>query len=197
MTRSDFKLLFTALGFVVELSKGGNIKTGGAVRAADLATLIEAFCQTAHPDLFIDKIAADAAELDRIIDGLKEGELNIGKLAELVADKVLLRRIYDRLLERHRIYATDRMIADEIEHFLHEEINHSVGADMLIVQVQGNEDVFAPCQSMATAIVEILKANGECRPDDLKAKGFSPDEIKRFWRMAYGLARVDLNWLDA
>jgi hypothetical protein len=197
MTRPDFKILFTALGFLAVVVKGEYIKKDGAKNATALADLIEAFCQTAHSDLFIDKTAKDTAELDLMIEELKEGELHIGKLAELAADKVLLRRIYDRLLQRHRIYATDKMIADEIAHFLEEEINHAVEANMMIVQVQGEEDLFAPCERMATAIVEILKTNGECHHTDLEFKGFSPDEIKRHWRMAYGLAKVELNWMDA
>jgi hypothetical protein len=68
---------------------------------------------------------------------------------------------------------------------------------MLIAQLQGDEDLFAPCERMATAIVEHLKNNGKCRPDDLRDKGFSSDEIQNHWRMAYGLAKVELKWMDA
>ena len=67
---------------------------------------------------------------------------------------------------------------------------------MMIVSVQGDEEVFAPCERMATDIVELLKTNGKCRPEDLEADGFSPDEIMRHWRMAYGLAKVELKWMD-
>jgi len=130
MTRTDSKILFTALGFLAVVVMGESAKKDGAKRAMALAGLIEAFCHTAHPDLFIDNApddAIDTAALDRMIEELKEGELQIGKLDALRTDKVLLRHIYNRLLQRHRIYATDRMMADETEHFLHEEINHSVG----------------------------------------------------------------------
>ncbi|MDD5586879.1 MAG: hypothetical protein PHY92_07995 [Alphaproteobacteria bacterium] len=68
---------------------------------------------------------------------------------------------------------------------------------MMIVSVQGDEDVFAPCERMATAIVEILKSNGRCCPTDVEAEGFPYDEVRRNWRMAYGLAKVELRWMEA
>lgn len=69
---------------------------------------------------------------------------------------------------------------------------------MLIVSVQGDDGIFAPCcERMATVIVEILKEHGECRRNDLRRYGFTDEEIERHWRMAYALAKVELNWMDA
>jgi hypothetical protein len=68
---------------------------------------------------------------------------------------------------------------------------------MMIVSVQGDDRVFAPCELMATAIVELLKSNCRCGAADLEAKGFSPEEIEPHWRMAYGLAKVELRWMEA
>ncbi len=68
---------------------------------------------------------------------------------------------------------------------------------MKIVGIQGDKGFFADCDRMATAIIELLKNNGSCRPEDLKAEGFTQGEIEQHWRMAYGLAKVELNWLEA
>lgn len=68
---------------------------------------------------------------------------------------------------------------------------------MMVVSVQGDDRVFAPCcERMATVIVEILKDHGECRPEDLWRYGFTAEEIEMHWRMAYALAKVELNWMD-
>jgi hypothetical protein len=67
----------------------------------------------------------------------------------------------------------------------------------MIVSVQGDEDAFAPCERMANAIVELLKSNGRCGPADVEANGFTSEEVKHNWRMAYGLAKVELRWMEA
>lgn len=68
---------------------------------------------------------------------------------------------------------------------------------MKIVRVQGNKDIFAPCERMATKIVETLLSNGKCAPSDMQTNGFSPEEVRDHWRMAYGLAKVELNWIES
>lgn len=90
-----------------------------------------------------------------------------------------LRGIYERLIQRHRTYAADSQIADAILYFLEEENTHTKEANMMIVRVQGENDIFAPCQRMATAIAEALKSKGSCTQSDVAAKGFSAEEIKR------------------
>jgi hypothetical protein len=46
---------------------------------------------------------------------------------------------------------------------------------------------------MATAIVQIIRANGGCLPQDLNEKGFTPDEVVEHWHMAQSLAAVEIN----
>ena len=55
---------------------------------------------------------------------------------------------------------------------------------------------FAPAAGMAGTILEIIQKHGRCTPCDLNEKGFTPDDIKRHWHMAYALARVELNLLS-
>lgn len=199
MHRSDFQILCSALGFLTALivGHGKNADKERAVRADDMATLIEAYCRASHPELFPTRNATDLAEIDHLIEEMKEDDLHTGQLSSLTDNKELLLKVYDRLVQRYKAYATDAMIVGEIAHFIEEENNHKAEADMMIVNVQGDEDFLAPAKDMATAIAEILTKNGDCYPEDLKARGFSPEEIKRHWPMAYALAKVELNWLDA
>ncbi len=201
MFANNLRLLCTSLGFTAVILKDNVPKENRAVRAVAIARMIEEFCRVTNPASFPQTTHAaadyDDTKLDRMIEELKQGEFHAGKLAELETNKALLRQVYDLLIQRHRAYAPDTLIADDVARLLEEEINHAVEADMMIVNVQGNTDAFAPCERMATAIVEILKSKGECFPNDLVAKGFTPDEIKRHWAMAYGLAKVELNWMDA
>lgn len=134
--------------------------------------------------------------LDSLIESLKYG-LESTCHAELPSDLGILHGLYERLIERHRMYATEDLVADAVSFFLDEEIKNKNEAYMEIVHIAGNEDIFSQCQEMATAIVEMLKAKGECSPTDITAKGFSLDEIKRHWAMSYALAKVELNWMDA
>lgn len=46
---------------------------------------------------------------------------------------------------------------------------------------------------MADTILDIMRQKGECKPHDLRDKGFSLDEIARHWPMAYALAEVNWN----
>lgn len=123
MTRQDFQILSTALGFLAIVLKGENARKDGAKQAKAMAVLIESFCRTSHPGLFKDE--AEDSELDQIIEDLKDDEPQLGQSTALLANKELLHRVYDRLLQRHKDYATDEMIAGEVAHFLEEEINHN------------------------------------------------------------------------
>jgi hypothetical protein len=60
-----------------------------------------------------------------------------------------------------------------------------------------DEAKFAVVQSMATAIVAIMREQGGCVPHDLAAKGFSHEEIDRHWAMAKALAYVELKIMDS
>jgi|SRR5208282_6884507 len=48
-------------------------------------------------------------------------------------------------------------------------------------------------ERMISVIAGIIKADSDCSPHELRAHGFSPDEIARHWPMASALARVSLN----
>jgi hypothetical protein len=62
---------------------------------------------------------------------------------------------------------------------------------MVVTHIQGPDNIFAPCQRMATVIAEILRLKRECFPSDL-GEDFSDADINRHWNMAYALAHVDL-----
>ena len=52
-------------------------------------------------------------------------------------------------------------------------------------------------QHMAAAIAGIMQKNGFCDPRDLRAKGFTPEEIENAWPMARALAQTMLDIKDA
>jgi hypothetical protein len=63
---------------------------------------------------------------------------------------------------------------------------------MKIVDVL-NPDVekrLQPHERMATAIAELIKENGACLPQDLNARGFTPDEVARLWAVSKTLAAL-------
>ena len=45
---------------------------------------------------------------------------------------------------------------------------------------------------MATVIADIIRRYGQCRPSELEASGFTPDEIALVWSSASALAHVEL-----
>jgi hypothetical protein len=55
---------------------------------------------------------------------------------------------------------------------------------------------YEPAGRMAIAIIEITRANGGCLPQDLNAKGFTPDEVAMHWHMAKSLAAVELKLMS-
>jgi hypothetical protein len=52
-------------------------------------------------------------------------------------------------------------------------------------------------QRMAEAIVEVYKEQNGCLPQDLIAKGLTPEEVDRHWAMAWALAKVRMNMSDS
>jgi hypothetical protein len=55
---------------------------------------------------------------------------------------------------------------------------------------------FAPAGRMATAIIEIIQEQGGCLPQDLNAKGFTPDEVAKYYHMAKALAAVEMKLMN-
>jgi hypothetical protein len=61
---------------------------------------------------------------------------------------------------------------------------------MKIVDVENDdpEKQGEPSKRMARTIVEIIKETGACLPQDLNARGFTPDEVAKLWGMSKALA---------
>lgn len=45
---------------------------------------------------------------------------------------------------------------------------------------------------MAAAVISVMREKGDCLPQDLNAKGFTPAEVADNWHMAKALASVEL-----
>lgn len=58
-----------------------------------------------------------------------------------------------------------------------------------------NDKKYEPAGRMAAAIVDIMRQQGGCLPQDLNAKGFTPDEVATHWHLAKSLAAVELKLL--
>jgi hypothetical protein len=67
-------------------------------------------------------------------------------------------------------------------------------ADLMIDDHELRYAVYHP---MTTAIVETVRAEGQCLPRDLLARGFLPEEIERHWKMSKALACIELNLMEA
>ena len=63
--------------------------------------------------------------------------------------------------------------------------------------VSSDEDKkYEPAGRMAAAIIEITRENGDCLPQDLNAKGFTPDEVVKHYHMAKSLAAVEMKLMS-
>lgn len=76
--------------------------------------------------------------------------------------------------------------ANLIEEFCRSTVPEAFAAD------EGDRK-FSAAERMATAIAKIIKGTGGCLPQDLNARGFTPDEVDRNWAMAKALADVMLD----
>ena len=56
-----------------------------------------------------------------------------------------------------------------------------------------NDKRYEPAGLMAAAIIEIMQENGDCLPQDLNAKGFTPDAVTKHWHLAKSLAAIEIN----
>lgn len=130
-----------------------------------------------------------AGLFDRIIGCLKN-ELEAKNETHLPSDPDVLRATHERLIHRHRIYATDDMVADELLHLLEKEIEHKEEAKVLIASLEGDPKTFAGCQDLTNAIAKVLDEKGSCTPEDIINKGFDTKTVWRRWKMAYALAEV-------
>lgn len=133
MTRTDHKVLFTALGFMAVVLQDVPLDKQ-ALRATVVARLIESFCVTALPDAFEFINLGDAGhavEINPLIERYKADFVN-EESASLSFDRETLLKMYDQLLLRQahlknrEFYAScsDDLIANRIRQMVEEEINH-------------------------------------------------------------------------
>jgi hypothetical protein len=98
MTRTDHKVIFTALGFLAVILD--NVpRDKQAMRATAIAQLIEAFCAISVPDGFVSEApeAARTTETEQLIE-LYIAELRDTGSAQLSHDRQILLGMYDLLL---------------------------------------------------------------------------------------------------
>lgn len=93
--------------------------------------------------------------LDKLIEELRDNLEHTGETS-LPNDIKTLYGLYDRLIQRHRLYASDDLIADAALFFL-EEIRHAKDADAMASTAQSENDIHAAYQDMMDAIVDVLK----------------------------------------
>jgi 3-methyladenine DNA glycosylase Tag len=56
---------------------------------------------------------------------------------------------------------------------------------------------FEQVARMADAIIDAWLENGNCLPQDLKAKGFTHQDVTTLWHFANALAFIELKQLEA
>jgi len=61
---------------------------------------------------------------------------------------------------------------------------------------KNSNEEFMPYQRMANAIVEVMRKNGECLPQDLLPFGFTKDETIDHWHKAHAIAKAEWNLLE-
>jgi hypothetical protein len=98
MTRTDYKVIFTALGFLAVILDDVP-RDRQALRATTLAQLIEAFCASAMPDAF-SNAASDGVQVVEAEQHLERylADLRETGSADLSHDRQTLLRMYDLLL---------------------------------------------------------------------------------------------------
>jgi hypothetical protein len=130
MTRTDYKVIFTALGFLAVILD--NVpRDKQALRATTLAQLIEAFCATSLPEAFTSEPpeTSRTAETEQLLE-LYIAELRETGAARLSYDRQTLLGMYDLLLiqkmrfEQKEFLASghDDMIANRILQLAEERI---------------------------------------------------------------------------
>ena len=98
MTRTDYKVIFTALGFLAVIQD--NVpRDRQALRATTIARLIEAFCAASVPDAFVSEVpeSARTAETGELLEAYI-AELRDTGSAQLSHDRQTLLGMYERLL---------------------------------------------------------------------------------------------------
>lgn len=139
MTRTDRKILFTALAFFAVLAKGRDANSAEeAEQIRQLAALAENFCARNAGGMYgTTANEADDRSLDAMIVRLV-GDLRDKEVAHLPEDRAALSNLHDRLVQRksRRTYrefyalATEAQFADEVLRLLDEEIEDASRAKL-------------------------------------------------------------------
>jgi hypothetical protein len=130
MTRTDHKIIFTALGFLAVILD--NVPCDKqALRATTIAQLIEAFCAASVPDAFMSETpeGARTAETEELLQRYI-AELRDNGSAQLSHDRQTLLGMYDLLLiqkmrfEQREFFASghDDVIANRIAQLAEERL---------------------------------------------------------------------------
>src|SRR5262249_47524240 len=156
------------LGFTVVVMQGHDTpKKDRALRATGYANMIEEYCHVTLPDVLTAREATDTALIDQTISRLKVN-LESKHEAKLPDTREALLRVHDRLTSR----ASDDALADSVLRLLEEEIKQAAGNDNAHAVSNDTSKSFEVCERMTTAIVEIIREQGGCLPQDLFARGF-------------------------
>jgi hypothetical protein len=139
MTRTDRKILFTALAFFALIIQGKNAgDRHKAVRVLKLAGLVEAFCMEHVPSmLWVKTDETGSSAVDQIIEHHVK-ELRDKDETVLPAERTTLINLHDRLQQRKtrrmrwEFYASvkDDVIADLVLKLLDEEIEYEENAKL-------------------------------------------------------------------
>jgi hypothetical protein len=130
MTRTDRKVIFTALGFLAVILD--NVpRERQALRATALADLIEGFCVTTMPEAFMSEApeASRTAETEQLLE-LYIAELRETGSAQMAFDRPTLFGMYELLLiqktrhEQSAFFASahDEVIANRILQLVEERL---------------------------------------------------------------------------
>jgi hypothetical protein len=136
MTRMDHKIIFTALGFLAVILD--NVpRDKQALRATTLAGLIESFCITSLPDVFMDEVtnAGRAAEIENLLERYIADLRDTGS-AQLDYDRQTLLGMYELLLiekmrhEQKSFFASahDELIANRVLQLAEERLQWEASA---------------------------------------------------------------------
>ena len=99
MTRTDHRIILTALGFLAVILKDDSADNQ-ASRAMGIAKLIEDFCRTALPDVVPNEFEVRLAPMSEIEELVQDyiADLHVWGAAELPEDRQKLLQMYELLI---------------------------------------------------------------------------------------------------
>ena len=58
------------------------------------------------------------------------------------------------------------------------------------LKIEREQERFVSHSKMALSIVEIKRVKDRCTPKDLRAKGYTMEEVTRYWHLAHSIASL-------